>query len=123
MSNILVKISKGPDSNQVVELGVNIQMTGTFRNGIVEKLGHRKMSRKFIDGVCKALVKQIQPQLLAAIKQEHHFYEHPENIPKPPEGVKPPPLNHALLAHDTPEVDDAAPPAPTQKEETDDVTE
>lgn len=97
MSNLLIKIEKGPDGNQVVELGVNIQMTGKFRNGIVEQLGHRKMSKKFIDGVCKALVKQIQPQLLAAIKKEHHFYEHPEDIPAPPEGVKPPPLNHALL--------------------------
>ena len=98
MSNILVKINEGPDGNQIVELGVSIQMTGTFRNGIVENLGHRKMSRKFIDGVCKALVQQIQPQLLAAIKQEHGYFLHPETIPKPPEGVDAPPLNHALLA-------------------------
>lgn len=97
MSSILVKISLGPDGNQIVELGVNIQMQGVFRNGIVEKLGHRKMSKKFIDGVCTALVKQIQPQLRAAIKQEHHFYEHPEDIPPPPD-EKAPPLNHALLA-------------------------
>ena len=96
MSSILVKITKGPDGNEVVELGVNIQMQGVFRNGIVEQIGHRKMSKKFIEGVNKALIKQIQPQLLAAIKQEHHFYEHPEDIPPPPEGEAPP-LNHALL--------------------------
>jgi hypothetical protein len=99
MSNLLVKISKGPDDKQVVELGISIQMTGTFRNGIVEKIGHRKMSRKFIEGVCKGLVKQIQPQLLEAIKKEHEFFLHPETIPKPPEG-DPPPLNHALLARE-----------------------
>lgn len=100
MSNLLVKIGKGEDDNLVVELGVNIQMTGTFRNGIVEQIGHRKMSKKFIDGVCKALVKQIQPQLLTAIKQEQSYYDHPETIPAPPEGVKPPPLNHALLGRE-----------------------
>ena len=98
MSSILVKITMGPDGHKVMELGVNIQMTGVMRAGIVEQLGFRKSSKKFIDGVCKALIKQIQPQLLAAIQKENHFYEHPEDIPPPPEGVKPPPLNHALLA-------------------------
>jgi hypothetical protein len=97
MSSILVKITKGPDDNQVVELGVNIQMKGTFQKGIVEQLGHRKMSKKFVEGVCTAMVKQIQPQLLAAIKQEHGYFLHPETIPAPPEGVAAPPLNHALL--------------------------
>lgn len=98
MSSILVKITKGPDGNKVMELGINIQMQGVLRNGIVEKLGFRKVTKKYIEGICKAMVKQIQPQLLAAVKQENHFYEHPEDIPPPPEGVKPPPLNHALLA-------------------------
>lgn len=98
MSNLLVKITKGPDGNKVMELGINIQMTGVMRAGIVEQLGFRKASKKFIDGVCKAMIKQIQPQLLEAIKKENHFHEHPEDIPAPPEGVKPPPLNHALLA-------------------------
>jgi hypothetical protein len=106
MSNILVKIDEGPDGNQVVNLGVNIQMTGTFKNGIVEQLGHRKMSRKFIAGVCKAMVKQIGPQLLTAIKQEHGYYLNPETIPKPPEGEAPPPINHALLAREEISADD-----------------
>jgi len=118
MSNLLVKISIDPEGKKVVELGVNIQMTGTFRNGIVEHLGFRKMSRKFIAGVCKALVKQIEPQLLAAIKQEQQYQDHPETIPQPPEGVEPPPLNHALLARE-PIVDET----PTKKEESEDVTE
>lgn len=121
MSSILVKISEGPDDNQVVELGVNIQMTGTFRNGIVEQLGYRKMSKKFIEGVNKALVKQIQPQLLAAIKQEAHHQKHPETIPKPPEGVAPPPLNHALLAREN--IEAPALPAPPDKEETENAPE
>jgi hypothetical protein len=121
MSNLLVKISKGPDGNKVLELGINIQMTGSMRNGIVEQLGFRKSSKKFIDGVCTALVKQIQPQLLEAIKQENNYFEHPESIPKPPEGVEPPPLNHALLAREP--IVEVVEAASTKKEESEDVTE
>ncbi len=121
MSNILVKISKGPDGHKVLQLGVNIQMQGTMRNGIVEHLGFRKSSRKFIGGVCKALVKQIEPQLLAAIKQENNYFEHPETIPAPPEGVDPPPLNHALLGKVEESSEEVGDPA--TKEDSEDVTE
>lgn len=116
MSNLLVKVGMDPNGNKVVELGVNIQMQGTFKNGIVEQIGNRKMCKKFIEGVNKAMIKQIQPQLLEAIKKEMHYQEHPEDIPKPPEGVEAPPLNHALLGSSEESPEDTPAEATTEEE-------
>ena len=83
MSQIIVKLKKGDDGNVEAMIGVALQIQATFKGGIWEGAGRRKVGKKFIEAACKQLVKQIGPKLQEALAQEQKYYDHPETIPAP----------------------------------------
>lgn len=86
MSQIIVKLKKGDDGKVEATIGVALQIQATFKGGIWEGSGRRKVGRRFIEAACQQLVKQIGPKIQEALIQEQKFYDHPETIPATPEG-------------------------------------
>jgi hypothetical protein len=84
MSHVQIEMVKGEDGKLVAKIGVQIQLTGTFQGGIYEQLSHRKVAKKFIEGVKDVLDKQIKPQLIDKLREEHTYYLHPERKPPVP---------------------------------------
>jgi hypothetical protein len=102
MGNIIVRFEKDENGRPAVTLAVSLMMRGTFNNGTYDAMGRRQVGKKFIEGLCQELVKNVGPEIQDALKKEQHRYEHPEAYPdEKPEGeaatAESPGLNPALL--------------------------